>query len=89
MDIYNITKFDVERITKTIGKLSTIGKDSNDNLYIYYFPYFNNVPYQIINNFSKSNNYLYITLKEDLENNNYDIWYDNIDLFKWIINIIN
>jgi hypothetical protein len=89
MDIFNITKFDVKRISETVGKLATVGKGCNNDLYIYYFPYFNNEPYQIINNFYKNNNFLFITLKEDLEKNNYNIWYDTMNLFNWINTIIN
>ena len=87
MDIMDISELDVKRIKKIIGNLAVVRFINND-LIIHYFPYFNNLRIQTIKEFNIENNYLFITLIEDLEKQKYKIWYDNQDVYNRILNII-
>jgi hypothetical protein len=87
MDIMDISELDVKRIKKIIGNLAVVRFVNND-LIIHYFPYFNNLRIQTIKEFNIENNYLFITLIEDLEKQKYKIWYDNQDVYNRILNII-
>lgn len=89
LNLFNIQIDNINKINLIIGNLVLILKYEHNSIIIYYFPSFNNQKNQIIKNINNEHIILFYTLETDLKNKNYQIWYDNYNLYQWIMSYKN